>query len=98
MMRQVGFHPAARRELLEAADFYDLESAGLGSALIDSVDRSLSHIRQFPDAAPVLRGPARKALVAGFPYSLIYTTLEDDVLIVALAHHRRRPFYWQDRV
>jgi toxin ParE1/3/4 len=33
-----------------------------------------------------------------FPYSVIYSLLEDDVLVVAVAHHRRRPFYWRDRV
>ncbi len=29
--------------------------------------------------------------------SLIYAVLGDEILIVALAHHSRRPGYWKDR-
>ena len=32
-----------------------------------------------------------------FPYSLIYRAGEEAVIFVAVAHHRRRPGYWQNR-
>jgi hypothetical protein len=39
----------------------------------------------------------RTKVIAAFPYSLMYTVLDDSVLVLAIAHHRRRPFYWHGR-
>jgi hypothetical protein len=33
----------------------------------------------------------------GFPYSVFYSVLSDRVRIIAVAHDRRRPFFWRDR-
>jgi plasmid stabilization system protein ParE len=47
---EVGFHPAARRELYEAADFYDVENPGLGSDFLDEVERALRQAIEHPAA------------------------------------------------
>ncbi|MHB9003921.1 MAG: type II toxin-antitoxin system RelE/ParE family toxin [Coriobacteriia bacterium] len=39
----------------------------------------------------------RKLVLAKFPYSLIYEIDGDVVLILAVAHQRRRPHYWRER-
>ena len=39
----------------------------------------------------------RKLRVNRFPYNLVYRILSDEVLVLAIAHHRRRPSYWQYR-
>jgi toxin ParE1/3/4 len=36
--------------------------------------------------------------VPRFPYALIYAVEERRVFVVAVAHFRRRPGYWRDRV
>ncbi len=41
MIPEVGFHPAAQRELYEAPDFDDLESPGLGSDFLNEVERAM---------------------------------------------------------
>jgi hypothetical protein len=51
MKRRVRFDSAAELELNEAADYYDLESPGLGSVFLDEVDRALAQVTEFPDAA-----------------------------------------------
>ena len=33
-----------------------------------------------------------------FPFSLIFIELPDRIRILAVAHNRRKPFYWRDRV
>jgi toxin ParE1/3/4 len=98
MTREVGLHPAATQELIDAADYYDLESPGLGAAFVDDFERAARDAAQYPEASPIALDPARKKQMVRFPYSVIYSLLEDDVLVVAVAHHRRRPFYWRDRV
>jgi plasmid stabilization system protein ParE len=97
MSRSLRFHPTALRELDEAVAFYDAESAGLGAAFIDEVERALQHIQRFPDAAPLVRGGIRRKVIAAFPYAVLYSTGSDVVVVLALAHQRRRPFYWRDR-
>jgi hypothetical protein len=35
--------------------------------------------------------------VARFPYSIVYKEAADKIMIVAIAHQRRRPGYWRRR-
>jgi plasmid stabilization system protein ParE len=88
---------AAELELNEAADFYDLRDPGLGSAFLDEVERSLREIVQHPEAAAEVRGAVRKRITASFPYSIFYSSHGDQVRIRAIAHQKRRPFYWRGR-
>jgi toxin ParE1/3/4 len=91
------FHPVAQDELDQAADFYDLESPGLGSTFLDAVERALLQVCDYPKSAPITLGPNRKKAVARFPFSVVYFVLDDTVVVLALAHQRRRPFYWRER-
>jgi plasmid stabilization system protein ParE len=97
MSPALSIHEVAEIEINEAADFYDLESQGLGDVFIDEIQKALQGIVDFPDAAPLIRGRIRKRIVSKFPYSLIYSARENEVRILAVAHHKRRPFYWRGR-
>jgi toxin ParE1/3/4 len=96
-MSVVSFHEFAAHELDEAIGFYDLQSPGLGGDLITEVQIAIDHIAQFPEAAPLLGGRVRKRMAARFPYSLFYSVREDHIRILAIAHQKRRPFYWRGR-
>lgn len=97
MSRRFSIHETAEAEINEAADFYDLEDPGLGSVFIDEVERGIESISQFPEAAQLLRGRVRKKLLAKFPYSLVYSVRPDEIRLLAVAHQKRRPFYWRSR-
>jgi plasmid stabilization system protein ParE len=97
MTPTISIHEIAETEINEAADFYDLESPGLGNVFIDEIQRAIQSIVEFPAAAPLVRGRVRKRIVTKFPYSLVYAAREDEVRILAVAHHKRRPFYWRGR-
>ena len=97
MTPTISIHEIAETEINEAADFYDLESPGLGNAFIDEIQRAIQSIVEFPAAAPLVRGRVRKRIVTKFPYSLVYAAREDEVRILAVAHHKRRPCYWRGR-
>jgi plasmid stabilization system protein ParE len=96
--RKVVFDPAAISELLQAADFYDHERCGLGSEFLDSIERALSVIADDPAAFPIEKGMTRQYVVARFPYVIMYWFDENSVVVTAIAHHRRRPRYWGDRL
>jgi toxin ParE1/3/4 len=97
MSRGLRFHPAAQRELDEAVTFYEAESPGLGDAFVDELEHALGQILAFPEAAPFAREPVRVRVLIAFPYSLHYSVIGEVVLVLSLAHHSRRPFYWRER-
>jgi plasmid stabilization system protein ParE len=97
MSRPVSIHEAAEAEINEAADFYDLASPGLGREFLDEIERTMRSISEFPEAGPLVRARVRKRAIAKFPYSLVYSVRPDEIRILAVAHHKRRPFYWRGR-
>jgi toxin ParE1/3/4 len=97
MSRLTSIHEAAEAEINEAADFYDAESPGLGDVFIDDIERAIARISEFPEAAPLARGRVRKKIITKFPYSLVYSVRGDQIRILAVAHQKRRPFYWRGR-
>ena len=96
-MISYSFHPEADAELTNAALFYESRMPGLGKSFSAEVERTITLIREFPDSgSPV--GPNRKrVLIARFPYSVVYRRDPEAVVIVAVAHQRRRPSYWRSR-
>ena len=97
-MKPVLFHRLADRELAEAIQFYEDRSAGLGSRFRDHVSGAVDFLREFPLAAPVLDFGVRKRVVRKFPYNLLYSVEDEYIFILAVAHHKRRPDYWVDRL
>ena len=55
-MERVSYHRLARRELNEAAQFYNSESPGLGSAFLDEVERCTQAIVDYPEAGSLIIG------------------------------------------
>jgi toxin ParE1/3/4 len=93
----------ALEELFEAADRYESKQPGLADRFMEDIDRSLSLLRELPEAFPVLRASPpglkiRRALLHTFPYALVFFELETEFRVVAVAHHKRRPSYWLSRV
>jgi plasmid stabilization system protein ParE len=94
---KVLFHEAAERELYEAADFYDLASPELGLIFLDEIRHAIRKISESPESAPLIRSRIRKRRITKFPYSVIYSMHSDEIRILAIAHQKRRPFYWRSR-
>lgn len=49
-------------------------------------------------AGETLAAGLRRILLHRFPFSLVYSIEADLILVIAIAHHGRRPGYWQSRV
>jgi toxin ParE1/3/4 len=91
------FHPDADAELEEASLFYESRLAGLGKSFAAEVERTISLVREFPEAGLPVGPTQRRVVVARFPYSIVYKEAADKIMIVAIAHQRRRPGYWRRR-
>jgi plasmid stabilization system protein ParE len=64
------------------------------------VDKAFESIRENPEACPVWRADRsyRKRLLKRFPYIVFFRIDAATVEIVAVAHAKRRPGYWVDRL
>ncbi len=88
---------AAGVELREALAWYRERSQLAAENLWLRVQDARRSIVLFPQAAPLIGQRSRRFILAGFPYDLIYCARPEEIVIVAFAHHSRRPDYWNHR-
>ena len=96
-MNAVPFLPSAEEEFLQAVDRYEAEVPGLGADLIAEVERAADLIRRFPEHGSLYLAGTRRVILRRFPFSVVYQIERNAPLIVAVAHHSRRPGYWIGR-
>ncbi len=94
---KIRFLDIADKELAEAWHFYDEAGAGVADAFLMEVTDAVNRIERYPNAWQRLSGQWRRCLLRRFPYGLIYTQTDHELLVVAVAHLHRRPNYWHDR-
>jgi plasmid stabilization system protein ParE len=94
----VGFHRAAQVELEEAVAFYGGRSPVIGRAFRDEVSDAVDRLMAHPSIGLEVRSSLRRYVLKRFPYSLIYRPTADQILILAVMHHKRKPEYWRDRL
>ena len=92
------FLSLAEEEMTETALFYNAASGGLGGDFLDDVQRAIDRLRDFPHAGELVESDLRRTLLHRFPFSIIYALEENVIVVVAIAHHERRPGYWRSRV
>lgn len=98
-MTKVRFHRAARAELDRAFAWYEERNPEAAARFMTEVRNKAKLIVEAPDRWPVIRGRTRRLSLEEFPFSLVYRhrPAQALVLIVAVAHQRRRPDYWRGR-
>lgn len=92
------FLPAADEEFREAARYYESEAAGVGLSFIAAVHKAVAEVIEFPLAAQMMRVGIRKKVLRHFAYNLFYAVEAGTIVIVAVAHQRKRPNYWRARL
>lgn len=88
----------ALEDLEEATRFYFQQGPHLEIRFAECIDEAIEQLTSRPGSWPVIEGDVRRFVVSIFPYSLLYSIIEDHVLILAVAHHSRHPEYWKDRI
>jgi toxin ParE1/3/4 len=94
---RIQFARRARRELIREANWYDRQGPRLGNEFLDDVTRALRQIKEFPLAAPEIGGGYRRHILDRFPFGLVYRLRGQAIVILAVAHHKRRPRYWRNQ-
>jgi toxin ParE1/3/4 len=103
MTLPVRFDLEAEEELDAAAIYYETRRPGLARTFLDAVSEAVFRLSENPKRHTLPAGVpeelgVRRVLVRRFPYSLIYVELPDEVRVLAVAHGRKRPGYWRERI
>ena len=97
-MWPVLFTVAARAELIEAQDWYEVQASGLGHPFRAEIDGVVQRMADNPRQFSVVFKTLRRARAKKFPYALYFLIEPDALLIVACFHASRDPRQWQKRV
>ena len=92
------FLPPAEAELLEGISYYSVVRPELGSRFEQAVAQAVRSAVAHPERGAARSKSTRRWLVKGFPVGIIYRAGESEVLIVAVAHQRKKPEYWAARI
>lgn len=89
-------------EAIEAAVWYEGEKPGLGIDFSKEVEATIELLEEglLPQVAAnpgFEKFNAKRVLLRRFPYDIITITRNEEVLIIAVAHHSRKPGYWRER-
>lgn len=93
----------ARVDLVDGQRGYNSKQRGLGGRFRRAVDSAVERILKMPHTPPLWPNVdpelgVHRYQVKRWPYSIAYMVRREQIVIVAIAHHRRPPDYWLDRV
>jgi plasmid stabilization system protein ParE len=87
----------ARRDFDSSFDWYAERSSQVAVRFAAAIDAALARIAANPVQFASCDGVHRQCPVKRFPYRVVYRLIDHQILVVAIAHAKRRPGYWHSR-
>lgn len=101
-MRRVRILEEAAEEAIEAVSWYEQEHPGLGiefshaiNAALDLLELNIVPLASLPGIIGV--SGIKRLVLKRFPFDIVVRELADEIVVIAIAHHSRRPGYWRKR-
>lgn len=91
---ELRFTAEAKKELIQAGDWYESKQSGLALEFLRAVDAAAARIQRAPEAHRSLDGGYRRVLLRHFPFMLVYTVKSDVIVVVSVFHQSRKPKRW----
>jgi toxin ParE1/3/4 len=91
------FHGEARLEFLDNVAYYEAIQIGLGERFRQSIEAAVALAASLPFAGSPHKHGTRRVFPKKFPFSVVYLVGEDEIVIFAVAHFKRKPGYWKGR-
>lgn len=93
------FLSPALSELSAGSSYYEKEVPGLGFEFINEVESTIIRILKYPNAWSRISEKFRHCNLRRFPFTIIYTQLDEDkILIVSVFHQSRKPDSWTKNI
>lgn len=99
-MKRVHLRRVAKRDLREAFTWYRSRDPELANRFLDEVYKALGMLERFPNVGGPVFGisdsATRQLPVDTFPYQVVFKRFENRTSVLAIAHERKRPGYWNE--
>ena len=96
--KPVEYLPGAQLDVEESAAWYEEQEPGVGDRFHAAVEMTEQKVRRNPQFGAPHRRTTRKRRVARFPHNLIYREEAERIVVIAVAHAKRREEYWDYRL
>jgi plasmid stabilization system protein ParE len=95
---EVRLHPEAEKELRIAYLWYLERNTTVAESFVAEVDHAIGVVGEKPVRWPKLTKSIRRYVFPRFPFMLVYRVKPTYVEVIAIAHQKKRPGYWQVRL
>jgi len=92
------FKPEAKKDIVDAVQWYEQQRVGLGIRFRSMLEKVFSQMEVLPELYRVIYKDVRRASTPGFPFSIYYRIDEGEVVVLAVVHASRDPERWKSRV
>lgn len=96
-MYKIDFNTDASIEMREAYNWYETQQKDLGERFFDTLDIYFEIICKTPFQNPKIYKNKRAAYVQDFPYQIIYSVYENNIVVFSVFHTKRNPKIWKKR-
>jgi plasmid stabilization system protein ParE len=97
-VKQARFLKPAELEVEEAVAYFDQQRPGLGDRFERDLRATIGLLLDHPHSGKSITKAVRKFPLRTFRYNVVYVIDGNEVVVVAVAHHKRRPRYWRRRL
>jgi len=99
-MYRVIILPLAKKDILEAAKWYNIKKEGLGKQFTKEVRYSVKYIRKEPKSVAIRYNNIKCAPLKRFPFMIHYYIEESNksIVIIAVFHTSINPSTWNKRL
>ncbi len=92
--KRIRYHPLFDCDVIEAANWYDERSVGLGEAFTANVSAAVDAVIANPNRFGKTPLGVRYSRVKRFPYLVLFDVLEDELLFFGVLHTARSMEEW----
>jgi len=102
MANQIEFDAGAGEDFGDAIDWYAKRSPGAALGFVSEVDLAIEKIAADPERFAKTYAGCRSCPLKHYPFSVIYYSMPGapgvyEIIVIAIAHAKRRPGYWRCR-
>jgi plasmid stabilization system protein ParE len=96
--KRIRIHSQAQQEIDQAFEWYFKRSPKAADQFLTEIGASFTQIALHPQLYPLYTEHTQRRVLTKFPYSVIFQEKDEIILILVIAHAKRRPGYWRHRI
>ena len=93
----IEFRPEARADFDAAYNWYAERSVAAAIGFASEIDVAIESIVAAPNRFVRTYAGCRSCRLKRYPYCIVYHQVADVIHVIAVAHAKRRPGFWQTR-